>query len=507
MAKQKNQSDTAAVKSSTDTSTPESKIKLRGISEIRRFFADYPDPIYFISATNFNLLGADEWVRNFKYICYLDCFDGKHPNVFVPQEIPHAIFNSIEEINNYLLEHKEVADYLAGRGGKPKALFLMFDQTTEALLKELGVELWFPPADLRNHLDNKVTTTRVAEKAGVPSVPNVLAKVNSYADLTAFAPKLGTDLVIQTPFGDSGHTTFFIASEKDFETHAAEIIREKEVKIMRRIRCRQAAQEGCVTKLGAVVGPLMTELVGFPELTPYKGGWCGNEIFAGAFNKKIRDKARKHTEAFGNQLRAEGYTGYYELDYLFDLDTNELYLGELNPRITGASSMTNHALFAQADMPLFMFHLLEFAGVDYKFSIREINRRWANPASIDSWSQLIIKHISKEVDLLTHAPESGLYRMDAAGEVSFVRFETRRRAIESENDAFFMRIMKAGDYRYEGADLGILISRGRMMTDKFELNTRARQWINAIRSRFVGKPLAPAQAATITPEIGNFKLL
>ena len=32
----------------------------------------------------------------------------------------------------------------------------------------------------------------------------------------------------------------------------------------------------------------MTELVGFKELTPYKGGWCGNEIFADTFTDKIR---------------------------------------------------------------------------------------------------------------------------------------------------------------------------------------------------------------------------
>ena len=34
-------------------------------------------PIYFISATNFNLLGLDEWVKNFKYITYIDCYDGR----------------------------------------------------------------------------------------------------------------------------------------------------------------------------------------------------------------------------------------------------------------------------------------------------------------------------------------------------------------------------------------------------------------------------------------------
>lgn len=55
---------------------------LKNISEIRRFFHRNEDPIYFISATNFNLLGLDEWVKNFKYICYIDCYGGKHPNVF-----------------------------------------------------------------------------------------------------------------------------------------------------------------------------------------------------------------------------------------------------------------------------------------------------------------------------------------------------------------------------------------------------------------------------------------
>ena len=44
---------------------------LNGISDIRRFFYTNDTPIYFISATNFNLLGADEWVKGFKFICIL----------------------------------------------------------------------------------------------------------------------------------------------------------------------------------------------------------------------------------------------------------------------------------------------------------------------------------------------------------------------------------------------------------------------------------------------------
>ena len=96
------------------------KKNLNNISDIRRFFHRNEQPIYFISATNFNLLGIDEWVQNFKYISYIDCFDGRHPNVFVPAEMPHAEFRAIEDINNYLLQHKEVIDHIKRRGGKPK---------------------------------------------------------------------------------------------------------------------------------------------------------------------------------------------------------------------------------------------------------------------------------------------------------------------------------------------------------------------------------------------------
>jgi len=171
--------------------------KLRNISEIRRFFHRNETPIYFVSATNFNLLGLDEWVKNFKYISYIDCYDGHHPNVFVPSEYPHPQFESIEDINNYLLQHKEVIDYLRRRGGKPKIVFLMFDEKSQALAKEIGCDIWFPQAALRARVDNKIETVRIGNKAGVPSVPNALSEVESYGHLLDLAEKagLGSDLV------------------------------------------------------------------------------------------------------------------------------------------------------------------------------------------------------------------------------------------------------------------------------------------------------------------------
>lgn len=464
---------------------------LDGIPDIRRFFYKNETPLYFISATNFNLLGADEWIKGFKFICHIECFDGEHPNVFSPShEIPHDDFTSIEDINNYLLMHPEVKDYINSRkngNDAGKAMFLMFDETTEKLAKNMGLEIMFPPAKMRTLMDNKVNTNRIAEKAGVACVPYVLSPVKDYAHLCKVSKQLGTDLVIQTPFGDSGHTTFFITNEVEFMKHAEEIVKEKEVKIMKRINCKGSAIEACVTRHGTIVAPLMTELVGFKELTPYKGGWCGNEIYPNAFTPEIREKATKYTQLFGNQLRKEGYKGYFELDFLIDQDNGEVYLGELNPRVTGASSITNHAVFALADAPLFVFHILEWMGVEYKLNVDEINARWAKQANIDDWSQLIIKHTEDTIEYVSQAPKSGIWKMFENGHIQYDRMDTHRRAVESENEAFFLHIAKEGDYLYEGADMGILVTRGRMMTDDFEINDRANQWIKAIRDKYVSQ--------------------
>ncbi|MHC4447736.1 MAG: biotin carboxylase [Planctomycetota bacterium] len=467
---------------------------LRGIPDIRRYFHRSETPIYFVSATNFNLLGIDEWARNFRYINYIDCFDGAHPHVFVPKETPHRTFNSMEEINNYLLEHKEVRDYIQrlDRGGK--AVFLFFDEQTEQLCEELGLELCFPPAHLRREIDDKIGATRIAERAGVKCVPNVLARVDGYDTLRRLSRDLGDELVIQTSFGDSGHTTFFVRDEADFNEHADEITADGEVKVMKKVRCRQAALEACVTRVGTIVGPLMTELVGFPELTPYRGGWCGNEVFADAFTREIREQARADAFAFGEELKRMGYRGYFELDFLLDLDTGELYLGEVNPRITGASSMTNLAAFAHADAPLFLFHLLEFSGIDFELDVVELNARWADPDNIDTWSQLVLKHTGETVEHVAAAPRSGIWRLSDDGAAEFVRVQTHRRTVESESQGFFLRIANTGDYFYEGADLGILVTPGRLMDDEGRLSNRAQAWIKGIRAHYQSTPLTTAQA-------------
>jgi biotin carboxylase len=255
---------------------------LRGVSDLRAFFRTNTVPVYFVSPTAFNLLGIDRWVRNFFYINYFDSFEGSHPNIFVPAQREPREFTSMEDVCNYLLEHPEVAEQVAARDGG-KAVFVMFDECTEELAAALGLQIAHPSAELRHRIDSKIVTTQLGNDAGVASVPNVLGRAASYDDLLSLAGAgLGEDLVVQMPYGDSGKTTFFIRRRQDWEQAVSEhALAEEELKVMRRIRHRAIAVEAVLTRHGTLVGPLMNDITGHPELTPYGGGDLGALVTRG----------------------------------------------------------------------------------------------------------------------------------------------------------------------------------------------------------------------------------
>jgi biotin carboxylase len=475
-----------------------SRRPLKGIPEIRHFFRTNTDPVYFIGATAFNLLGLDRWVRNFYYIAYYDSWDGGHPRVFTPAAKPPVAFTSSEDVNNYLLRDPEVQQFIARRGGRPRVAMVFFDEETEQLCRELGYELILPPHELRRRLDSKLVTTRLGNEAGAPSVPNVLVSVNSWETLVSVATEAGltTDVVVQTPYGDSGKTTFFISSEDDWRRHAAAIV-DQEVKVMKRINHKAAAVEAVITRHGTVVGPFMTDLTGYPELTPYKGGWCGNDLFPGALSEDHRERAVTLVRRLGDRLSQEGYRGFFEVDVLVDLDSDEVYLGELNPRISGASSITNVTAGAYADIPLFLFHLLEYMDVDFTVDVDEINQRWKDLAALDVWSQIVMKETSPGVERIDAAPRTGQWFLDDHGQLHFRRAALDWHQLQEESECFWLRVYGPGDYRYKGADLGILVTKGRLQTDEPQLTPRCRQLIEAIRAQYATTPIEEERPAQV----------
>jgi len=488
------------------------KKTLTSLEDIKHYWANNTSPIYFVSPTTFNLMDLDRWVNNLNYIAYIDTFDGQYPNIFVPSRSVSPTFEHLEEINLYLLGHKEVYDRLrlpsppaplpGGEGRKPchgNVLFLFFNKALEDFCAELGLNVWLPSHELVTDVDSKIVTTQLGNAAGVASVPNVMAKVDSYAMLQTLAQThgLGSSWVIQTAYGDSGKTTFFVSSETDYAKYADQIESEDQVKVMRRIRCASAAIEGCATRCGTFVGPLMSELIGVSSLTPYQGGWCGNDLYQGGFSPEIRRQAQDMTVALGNALYARGYKGYFEIDYLIDLDTDTVYLGELNPRITGITAMTNTSPFCEKTVPLFLFHLLEFAEVPFVLDPEDYNRQSLAHGADGETGQLILKYTDKSLRVIEEAPVSGVYTFAEDGALTLKKESRYRAEALAPNDVFLLRIMKAGEYAYYGGDMAILFVNTPLMDADYTVTTKATDIIAAFRALYRCRELTSEEKSLI----------
>ena len=57
------------------------------------------------------------------------------------------------------------------------------------------------------------------------------------------------------------------------------------------------------------------------------------------------------------------------------------------------------------------------------------------------------------------------------------------------------RVAAPGDLRCKGAELGVLVTRGHVQTNNYQLTERCRRWVEGINAQFASTPPAPGEAA------------
>ena len=70
---------------------------------------------------------------------------------------------------------------------------------------------------------------------------------------------------------------------------------------------------------------------------------------------------------------------------------------------------------------------------------------------------------------------------DDDGTIAYVHEETDWHNVSDDAEAFYLQVYGEGEYRYPGADLGILVTRDRMQTDSRELLARGAKWAEGDR--------------------------
>ena len=231
----------------------------------------------------------------------------------------------------------------------------------------------------------------------------------------------------------------------------------------------------------------MTELAGFPELTPYGGGWCGNDVFTARCSPSdTRELARALHQQMGERLRQGGLS--------------RLLRARLPGRrrhrrdVPGRAQPAGHR--RQLDDERHRRRLRRHAAVPvpparvHGRRLRDRRRRaeravGASAARSTRGASSSSRRPTSTVELITRAPQLGdlADRREPTAAIRFVRRDTDWHTVADEDEAFYLRIAAAGNYRYPGADLGILVTRGDLMDDDHELTDRAHRWITGHQGR------------------------
>jgi biotin carboxylase len=472
------------------------------IAQAKKYFKAQDNSFYFVSASNFNLMPIHNWVNNWFNVNMIDSYDGNNTSVLLPEYSSMPIFENIEQINQFLLGNKEIVEHIKEqkKTGEANVVFLFYNEDLEDMSRSLDINKIMPDNKLVKSIDNKITTTQIGNSVDVPSVPNALVNISSYKELCKVQEEhdLGSDVVIQTAFGDSGKTTFFISDEYEYQEYADKIEAEDKVKIMRKIDCVQIAIEGVATKNGTFVGPILTEIIGHPDLTPYQGGWCGNDIGASIFDDKTQNSIYKNTELLGQALYSEGYRGYFEVDYLLDkasIDDMPVYLGEINPRVTGISALTNMSKFCQEHIPLFLLHLLEFSSLELKIDPVEFNQK-SKDFNHPKFGQLIFKCLEEDLKIVTESPQTGVYRETESGQMEYVRYEDDATNL-GDDEFYILQILKCDEYAYKGADLLIIFTNNALKSANGDITATAKRYIDLINSNLGYRGLSDEEQQSI----------
>lgn len=385
-----------------------------------------------------------------------------------------------EKLNtSSILKLNWVRNWLDAR--KPLNLFVYKAATPlDPIVADLGVRLLSTPGWIRKPLEDKKVFREEAPKAGIQIPAGVNLTLNELTGgysppkitkLDQLKQQYGERLVFQlTDYSTGGgQGTFFINSRKDWDrfwefTNSPE--RQKELKfvnICERVDGRAASLTGCATKHGVVTGILQTQIIDQPELVGFRGRsgvWLGHDWHV-RFSGIAQLNAEKLCQKWGEHIYKKGYKGIFGLDVVVN-ESDEITAIECNSRYTGAFPVYTMLQLSQGEMPLDVWHLAEWLGLDYEMDLPAVQAVSRRPKP---GAHIILHNLAEKETKINNQIKAGVYKNN-----QFIRPGFSLLDIQSDDELVLCdRIPNQGQTVKPAERMGKLIFRRRIIDDQGNL--------------------------------------
>lgn len=460
------------------------------ISEIKKIFPK-DLKVVGVGVSAFQRSGLGYILPNYEILSLLETNDLAAIRQICP--VTTIVGERPEKLNtSSILQLNWVRNWLGKR--KPLNLFVYKAATPlDPIVADLGVHLLSTPGWIRKPLEDKKVFREEAVKAGVqiPAGVNLTLSALTEAKWDELKQKYGERLVFQlTDYSTGGgQGTFFVNNRSDWQkfwefTNSPE--RQKELKfvnVCRRLPGRPASITGCATKYGVVTGLLQTQIIDQPELVGFQGRsgvWLGHDWNV-RFSETAQRNAEELCQKWGRHIYQKSYKGIFGLDVVVN-DRDEITAIECNSRYTGAFPVYTMLQLSQGEMPLDVWHLLEWLGVDYEMDINEVQKVSRQPKR---GAHIILHHREDRPVRPGQSVKAGVYKNN-----KFIRPGFSLLDINGDDEFVLCdRVPNRGQTVKPGERIGKLIFKRRIIDEQGNLLPEIREIVEAIYGVYLKKEI------------------
>lgn len=335
------------------------------------------EDIFFVTPDVKRAIGIEDLLPNYHIICsyndpLIPILRKRGVKIFCLEEI---LRNDALLINNSgsLLSHDLVVNYINYHSHNiPHIMYFKPSVKIDLIIKTKGYRAIGNNFSLNEQFENKIKFFEFSRKY-FPNI-SVVGKVGmlNQFEFQELSENLGLPLVVQFGHGWAGKTTYFIKTKKEFTSLSKKFPRTI-VKVTKKIDGYTVLNNCCIYKDSVLIGPAAIQLNAIPELYPKPGVTCGRQWPVKFLNKKEIDKIHDISKKVGRIMMKAGYKGFFGLDFLVDASSCQIYLSEINARLTASANFYTYLESGLNKIPLAIYHIASFLkkNIPYKEEANE----------------------------------------------------------------------------------------------------------------------------------------
>ncbi len=380
-------------------------------------------PIFFVTPEIHWALGLEAYLPNYHIICLEDhplidlvsqqtkvfCLQKQSPELKVPKNTGH------------LLKNQLVVDYIAqqSQGNQPGVMYFKPLPQIDQICERAGYLQIGNQAKVARQFEDKIRLADLGKKDSelklMPAEIKLLQEVKF--------SQLKTPAVIQFSRGWAGKSSFIIREAEDLQKLQAKFGNIK-VKISPYLSGTTYLNNACVVNGQVLQSPPALQINRpHPEFSASPLATCGRSWPATGLHEEQLAEMQKVTNRVGETMHASGYQGYFGLDFLVEENSGEVYLLEINARLTASTSFYTQLEINSNATPLLFYHLLSWLP-SHKNVILNL---FQDPEEIRmrlnmqiTGSQLILRNNQPQSVTIKKSLQPGIYELTKDDELKFI---------------------------------------------------------------------------------------